>query len=126
MLAGIIASPSAFSPRANPQAAMDRRNLVLQNMLDQGDITEEEYNGPGQGINTPVPAASDIQHPTDDSLSPYFTSWLRQQVVDLYGAGRAFGGGYQIHSSLDLDMQNAAQEIAQSTLSGIARPPRWS
>jgi penicillin-binding protein 1A len=119
MLAGIIASPSAFSPRANPAAATDRRNLVLKDMLDQGDITQEEYNGPAEGINIPVPAASDIQRPTDDSLSPYFTSWLRQQVVDLYGAGRAFGAGYQIHSSLDLDMQNTAQEIAQSTLSGV-------
>jgi penicillin-binding protein 1A len=121
MLAGIIASPSAFSPRANPAAATDRRNLVLKDMLDQGDITQEEYDGtdPPEGINIPVPAASDIQRPTDDSLSPYFTSWLRQQVVDLYGAGRAFGAGYQIHSSLDLDMQNTAQEIAQSTLSGV-------
>ncbi len=120
MLAGIIASPSAFSPRANPQAATDRRNLVLKDMLDQGDITQEEYNGPAQGINVQVPTPSQIRRPTDDSLSPYFTSWLRQQVVDLYGAGRAFGAGYQIHSSLDLDMQNTAQEIAQSTLSGIA------
>jgi penicillin-binding protein 1A len=120
MLAGIIASPSAFSPRANPQAATDRRNLVLKDMLDQGDISQEEYDGPGQGINVQVPTPSQIHHPTDDSLSPYFTSWLRQQVVDLYGAGRAFGAGYQIHSSLDLDMQNTAQEIAQSTLSGVA------
>jgi penicillin-binding protein 1A len=120
MLAGIIASPSAFSPRANPAAATDRRNLVLKNMLDQGDITESEYNGPGQGINVPVPAASDIERPSDDSLSPYYTSWLRQQVVDIYGAGRAFGGGYQIHSSLDLDMQSTAQDIAESTLSGVA------
>jgi penicillin-binding protein 1A len=117
MLAGIIASPSAFSPRANPQAAMDRRNLVLQNMLDQGDIAQTEYD---EGIHTQLPTGSEIRHPTDDSLSPYFTSWLRQQVVDLYGAGRAFGGGFQVHSSLDLDMQNAAQEIAQSTLSGVA------
>src|SRR5262249_52754351 len=38
MLAGIISSPSAFSPRINPQAAIDRRNLVLQDMLDQGYI----------------------------------------------------------------------------------------
>ena len=45
MLAGIIASPSAFSPRVNPQAATDRRNLVLKNMLDQGDISQTEYNG---------------------------------------------------------------------------------
>src|SRR3954452_8518235 len=120
MLAGIIASPSAFSPRANPQAATDRRNLVLKNMLDQGDIAQTEYDGPGQGIHVPVPVASDIERPTDDSLSPYFTSWLRQQVVDLYGAGRAFGAGLQVHSSLDLDMQTTAQDIAQSTLSGIA------
>ena len=117
MLAGIIASPSAFSPRINPQAAMDRRNLVLKDMLDQGDIAETEYN---DAIATQIPVASDIERPSDDSLSPYFTSWLRQQVVDLYGAGRAFGGGYQIHSSLDLDMQNTAQDIADSTLSGVA------
>jgi penicillin-binding protein 1A len=116
MLAGIIASPSAFSPRANPQAATDRRNLVLKDMLDQGDISQGEYN---DGLAHSVPTASQIHHPTDDSLSPYYTSWLRQQVVDLYGAGRAFGGGYQVHSSLDLDMQNTAQDIAQSTLSGV-------
>jgi penicillin-binding protein 1A len=117
MLAGIIASPAAFSPRINPQAATDRRNLVLKDMLDQGDISETEYN---EGAASQIPVPSDIERPTDDSLSPYYTSWLRQQVVDLYGAGRAFGGGYQIHSSLDLDMQNTAQDIAQSTLSGVA------
>ncbi|MGA8218049.1 MAG: transglycosylase domain-containing protein, partial [Solirubrobacterales bacterium] len=117
MLAGIIASPSAFSPRANPQAAQDRRNLVLKDMLDQGDITESEYNA---AVAAQIPVASDIARPSDDSLSPYYTSWLRQQVVDLYGAGRAFGGGYQVHSSLDLDMQNTAQDIAQSTLAGVA------
>ena len=117
MLAGIIASPSAFSPRINPQAAMDRRNLVLKDMLEQGDIPESEYN---QAIVSQIPVASDIERPTDDSLSPYFTSWLRQQVVDLYGPGRAFGGGLQVHSSIDLDMQNTAQDIAASTLSGVA------
>ncbi|MFL5906308.1 MAG: transglycosylase domain-containing protein, partial [Solirubrobacterales bacterium] len=117
MLAGIISSPSAYSPRINPQAALDRRNLVLAKMKDEGDIDEAEYN---EGIHTQLPAASEIRRPRDDSLSPYFMSWLRQQVVDLYGPGRAFGGGLQVHSSLDLEMQNAAQEIAQSTLSGVA------
>jgi penicillin-binding protein 1A len=119
MLAGIISSPSAFSPRINPQAAIDRRNLVLAKMKDQGDIDELEYQ---DGVNdlSEIPTPSDIEHPKDDSLSPYFTSWLRQQVVDLYGPGRAFGGGLQVHSSLDLDMQNTAQEIAEGTLSGVA------
>jgi penicillin-binding protein 1A len=96
---------------------MDRRNLVLQKMKDEGDIDETEYN---DGLRTQLPAPSEIQRPKDDSLSPYFMSWLRQQVVDLYGPGRAFGGGLQVHSSLDLEMQDAAQSIAQSTLSGVA------
>jgi penicillin-binding protein 1A len=119
MLAGIITSPSAFSPRINPQAAIDRRNLVLEKMNQQGYIDDNEYE---QGIHdvSEVPTPSEIQHPKDDSLSPYYTSWLRQQVVDLYGPGRAFGGGLQVHSSLDLDMQQEAQDIAEGTLSGIA------
>jgi penicillin-binding protein 1A len=117
MLAGIISSPSAFSPRINPQAAMDRRNLVLQKMWDEGDIDQAEYD---QGIKTQLPAASEIAKPTVDSEAPYFTSWLRQQIVDLYGPGRAFGGGLTVHTSLDMEMQNTAQEIAQSTLAGVA------
>jgi penicillin-binding protein 1A len=117
MLAGIISSPSAFSPRVNPEAATDRRNLVLGKMRDEGDIDETEYD---EGIRTQIPVPSEIAKPQDDSLSPYFTSWLRQQVVDLYGPGRAFGGGLTVHTSLDLDMQDTAQEIAQSTLAGVA------
>jgi penicillin-binding protein 1A len=117
MLAGIISSPSAFSPRINPQAAMDRRNLVLQKMVDDGDIDQLEYD---QGTKTQLPAASEIAKPSVDSEAPYFTSWLRQQIVDLYGPGRAFGGGLTVHTSLDMQMQDTAQEIADSTLSGIA------
>src|SRR5262245_2757889 len=120
MLAGIITSPSAFSPRINPQAALDRRNLVLQKMLDEGDITQTEYDAPNQGIHTQLPTASELAKPSVESEAPYFTSWLRQQVVDLYGPGRAFGGGLIVHSTLDMQMQNAAQEIAQSTLAGVA------
>jgi penicillin-binding protein 1A len=117
MLAGIITSPSAFSPRNNPQAAQDRRNLVLQKMLDEGDIDQMEYD---QGVKTQLPAASELAKPSVESEAPYFTSWLRQQVVDLYGPGRAFGGGLTVHSTLDMEMQNTAQDIAQSTLSGVA------
>jgi penicillin-binding protein 1A len=120
MLAGIITSPSAFSPRINPQAALDRRNLVLQKMLEEGDITQQEYNGPNMGINTPIPARSEIAKPSVESEAPYFTSWLRQQIVDLYGPGRAFGGGLTVHSTLDMRMQDTAQEIAQNTLAGVA------
>ena len=42
MLAGLIASPAAYSPVQNPAAALERRNLVLQRMHDQGLITSSE------------------------------------------------------------------------------------
>ncbi|MDX6573481.1 MAG: penicillin-binding protein, partial [Gaiellales bacterium] len=116
MLAGIISSPSAFSPRANPQAAMDRRNLVLQKMAQQGYLTDADAASASQ---KPLPAPSEISRPQEDSLSPYFTSWLRQILVDRYGAGRAFGGGLRIKTTLDLDLQQAAEGVVRNTLGGV-------
>jgi penicillin-binding protein 1A len=117
MLTGIITSPSRFSPRVNPQFSLERRNLVLQKMNEQGYIGDQEYE---DAVAEAPPAASDIKRPEGDSLSPYFTDWLRQQVVDLYGPGRAFSGGLDVHTTLDLEMQEAAEEIAGGMLSHIA------
>ena len=116
MLAGIITSPSAYSPRANGEAAKARRDLVLTKMKEQGVLGEEEYN---DAIAEPLPAPSDIEKPTEDSAAPYFSSWLRQQLVDRYGAGLAFGGGLKVHTTLDLEMQEAVDQIAYDSLAGI-------
>ena len=116
LLAGIISSPSLYSPRVNPETSTSRRNLVLQKMLEQDTLGETEYN---DAIQSSVPTASEIEKPKVDSLAPYFTSWLRQQVVDLYGAGRAFGGGLDVRTTLDLEMQQAAESIAYDKLAGI-------
>jgi penicillin-binding protein 1A len=116
LLAGLISSPAAYSPRANPEAAAARRNLVLQRMVETGAITEEEY---ADYSVADLPDADDIALPAENSEAPYFTSWLRQQLVDKYGAGEAFGGGLEITSSLDLDLQRQVESIASSTLSGI-------
>jgi penicillin-binding protein 1A len=121
MLAGIISSPSAYSPRSFPESALTRRNQVLQNMADLGYITPEEYTEYSQ---EPLPKPSQIEPPAENSAAPYFTSWLRQQLVDRYGAGEAFGGGLQIKSTLDLDLQEQVQDITASTLAGI--PPTSS
>ena len=116
LLAGIISSPESYSPRANPELATDRRNLVLQKMLEQGAIDETQYE---ESIAEEVPAASEITPPKEESAAPYFTSWLRQQVVDHYGAGQAFGGGLHIESTLDLELQQATEEAVYSNIGGI-------
>ena len=57
----------------------------------QGYITEEEYDAGRHASRSR--RRREIEPPDEDSEAPYFTSWLRQQLVDRYGAGEAFGGG---------------------------------
>src|SRR5256885_5335340 len=115
-VAGIISSPSGYDPKTNPGAALARRNAVLQNMADQGYITQGEYR---QYSQENLPTASQIKTPVEDSAAPYFTSWLRQQLVDKYGAGEAFGGGLQVTSTLDLNLQDRVQQIAYDRTAGV-------
>ena len=116
MLAAIISSPAAYSPRANPDAALSQRNIVLQKMQEQGFLTPEEYQ---QYLAQPIPPPSSISPPTDDSRAPYFTSWLRPQLVDRYGAGEAFGGGLKVTSTIDMDLQAQVESIAASRAGGV-------
>jgi penicillin-binding protein 1A len=120
-LAGIIASPSAFDPKVYPENALGRRNLVLEKMYEQNYITKEQYE---EGIHQALPAPADIEPPKLDSKAPYFTSWLRQQLVERYGAAKAFFGGLKIKTTLDLRLQNAAEEAVNSYLGYL--PPTAS
>ncbi|MGH2960145.1 MAG: transglycosylase domain-containing protein [Solirubrobacterales bacterium] len=113
LLAGVIASPSGYDPLVYPARATDRRNLVLNNMYNQGYITKEILD---QGKITAVPTSDEITRPKEDSAAPYFSTFVRQQLVDRYGAGTAFGGGLRVHTTLDLEMQQAAQRSIESTL----------
>ena len=119
MLAGVISSPSAYSPRNYPEAATARRNLVLEKMVEQGYISSEEYELWTTDPEYAIPTGEDIHVPEENSEVPYFTSWLRQQLVDRYGAGEAFGGGLQITSTIDLDLQNAVENAVATRLGGI-------
>ncbi len=118
LLAALISSPSAYDPVTNPDAAQSQRNVVLAKMREQDtlEVSDEQYQ---TMLDSEVPVLSRIETPTEDSKAPYFTDWLRQQVVDRYGAGRAFGGGLKITSTLDLDLQDAAEQAVDSHLAGL-------
>jgi len=111
MLAGIIASPSAYDPKAFPGNALSRRNLVLEKMYEQGYITSEQYE---EGRRQALPSPDDVEPPHLDSKAPYFTAWLRQQLVERYGAAKTFFGGLKVKSTLDLRLQAAAEEAVRS------------
>jgi len=113
MLAGIIQSPSAYDPKFFPENALWRRNLVLQRMNEQGYITGEQLQ---EGRQHALPASDEIVPPRLDARAPYFTAFLRQQLVDRYGASKAFFGGLKVKSTLDLRLQEKAEEAVDSYL----------
>jgi penicillin-binding protein 1A len=119
LLAGVVANPSAYDPVAHPFAAKRRRNLVLKDMLDQGLLPRLEYYN---AVQEALPAAVDIKPPTVSSKAPYFTTWVRQQVVDKFGARRALEGGLKIRTTLDLQLQDAAENAIDKYLPDATWP----
>ncbi|HEU5062927.1 MAG TPA: penicillin-binding transpeptidase domain-containing protein, partial [Solirubrobacterales bacterium] len=84
-------------------------------------ITQAQFD---EEVQQALPAPEDIEPPSLDSEAPYFTSWMRQQLVDRFGAAKTFFGGLKIKSTIDLELQNAAEEVVSSYLSGL--PPTAS
>ncbi len=117
LLAGIVANPSAFDPVAHPEAATRRRDVVLSAMFKQHRISRLElFNAEREAL------PGDVQPPTVETKAPYFTTWVRQQLVDRYGPRRAFEGGLKVYTSLDEDLQNAAQAAVNQNLANPAGP----
>ena len=119
LIAGIVANPTAYDPVAHPQAALARRNLVLKDMFDQGLLPLREYR---DARIQALPAPIDIKPPTVRSSAPYFTTWVRQQLVDQFGARRAFEGGLKVKTTLDLKLQTAAENAVNKYLANPAGP----
>ncbi len=118
LLAGMVASPTAYDPIANPEAAKDRRDLVLRYMRDQGFISPQQYQDSTQ---RELPERGDLQPPIEESDHPYFTSWVKQQVVDRLGGGQdgarlAFEGGLRVRTTIDGELQDAAEQAIDSWL----------
>ena len=115
LLAGIIASPSAYDPVQNAQAAEARKDLVLDRMLEQGMISQAQHD---DAVKQVPPTEEKVNPPQPDSEEPYYTTWVTQQAVDQFGADRVFGGGMEITTTLDPDLQ-AAAESAVTQISGV-------
>src|SRR6476469_5668796 len=113
MLAGIIQSPSAYDPKVFPENTLARRNLVLERMGEQGYISPEQMR---EGQEHALPSDSSIEPPSLDSRAPYFTAYLRQQLLERYGPAKAFFGGLEVKSTLDMRLQEAAEEAVSSYL----------
>ncbi len=123
LLAGIIQSPTEYDPVEHPMAAQERRDVVLRQMLDQGYLTRPVYE---ESVKQALPAPEEVQAPEEQTIegvdAGYFTSWVAQQVIERYGAPRAFGGGLRIKTTLDLELQKAAEQAINGYLAYSGDP----
>jgi penicillin-binding protein 1A len=123
LLAGIIQSPTADDPTAHPVAARARRDTVLRQMLAQGYLTRMVYE---QSLAEALPASKDVQAPTEQTIegidAGYFTSWVQQQVIERYGAARAFDGGLRVKTTLDIELQRSAEQAVNAYLAYAGGP----
>jgi penicillin-binding protein 1A len=123
LLAGIIQDPSAYDPANHPLAARARRDLVLRQMHEQGYLTQTVYE---QSLQQTLPAPMDIRAPHVQTVegvdAGYFTSWVRQQVIERYGAPRAFDGGLLVKTTLDLELQRAGEHAIAGYLAYAGGP----
>jgi penicillin-binding protein 1A len=123
LLAGVIQNPSGYDPAIRPEAARARRNVVLRQMLEQGYLERPLYE---QSIAQALPSPKDVQAPREQTIegvdAGYFTSWVQQQVIERYGAPRAFDGGLRVKTTLDLELQRAAEQAVNNYLAYSGGP----
>jgi penicillin-binding protein 1A len=119
LLAGIPASPSLYDPVQHPVAAKQRRGYVLQQLFDQGRITAGEMR---RANATPLPKPEDVRLPGTRGPAPYFVNYVTDQLVARYGAEKVFGGGLEVTTTIDLDLQDRAREAIEGILHDPSGP----
>src|SRR5438105_7811688 len=111
LIAGLPKSPALYSPINHPDRAQHRRNLVINNMLEDGKITAHE-------ADTARNAALILTiAPDPNSVAPYFVEEIRRYLENKYGTDQVHEGGLRVYTTLDIGLQNAAN---QAVLDGLA------
>ena len=110
MLAGIPKSPNYFSPLNNLQAAQERKGVVLDQMSKYGYISSSTAaKTKAENLNL-VKA----QPQSDNHFASYFIDYVTQQMIEKYGADAVYQEGLKIYTTLDKDMQQAAEAAMQN------------
>ena len=120
LLAGLIQSPSSYSPSVNLDRALTRRNVVLQAMVSTGSIDQAAAD---RARRTPVKLVNGLE--TQESSGLYFKEQVRRDLVERFGWQRVYQGGLRVYTTLDPDLQRAAETLVEKGLSDIERRPGY-
>ena len=119
MIAGLPPAPNTYSPLRNPERSLQRRGHVLRRMVAEGYLQAEEATAAEQ---EPICSPGERPHVTHRiNKAPYFVEHVRQHLEDKYGPTALYRGGYTVHTTLDLRLQQAAQRAVQDGLLTVDR-----
>lgn len=112
-LAGLPASPTTYSPYGtNPELAKNRQKSVLRRMVEDGVITKEQ-------ADEAYAQRLDIKPPTSEIHAPHFVMFVRSQLSEKYGERFVSQGGLKVYTTLDLKIQEKAEEIVSAEVEKI-------
>jgi penicillin-binding protein 1A len=118
-LAGLCKGPSAYSPINNPEKCLRRRNLVINNMMEDGRITAQQAQ---EAKSRPL-----VLHLQSDpnNAAPYFIEETRRYLEKKFGADEVHEGGLRVATSLDLGLQRVATQAVLDGLAAYERRHGW-
>jgi penicillin-binding protein 1B len=112
-LAGMIQRPSYFAPYKHPDRAMQRRNIVLDSMVETGAITEAEATHAKAEPIRLAPLS------VDASEAPYFVDLVHDQIVQRLGDSDTAHSALRVYTSLDPDLQHAASDAVEIGMKNV-------
>src|SRR5882762_569027 len=108
LLAGIIQAPSALSPYRHPERALERRNLVLDSMVETHAITKADAE---KAKATPLKLAAPNVEASD---APYFVDLVRDTLVSKFNEREMNEQAYRVYTTIDPDLQKAAAQAVDA------------
>jgi penicillin-binding protein 1A len=117
-LAGLPKSPNHFSPFKNYERAKKRQEHVLARMEDAKFITGAERE---QAAAEPL----NFRRPGSEQIAPYFVEYVRQQLIAKYGEAMVYKGGLKVMTTLNLEMQRAAEAAFAAGLRELDKRQGW-
>jgi penicillin-binding protein 1A len=119
LLASLPKAPNNYSPIRNPAAALRRRNLVINAMLEIGKISAAQAE-----IAKEEPIVLHVQS-DPNWLAPYFVENVRQYLEKEYGSELVFENGLKVYTTLNMDLQKAANAAVLDGLAAYERRHGW-
>jgi len=109
MIAGLPQAPSEYNPLQNPNAALQRRNEVLQALQDQGYISRKDYE---TALQSGLGLSRGYKY--QEIKQPYFFDYVQQQLIDRYGVNTVRNGGLKVYTTINPTLQADAQAAVDS------------